>query len=736
MAAESMTSDIENVPMTEEEELQAELALVEEAKAAVAREAAFDTLARSIESRFYQRASRRKTKESEWLKAMEMYLGNLSTTNFAQSDRPFHEITDNSRPYYNIVASKCDIAVAQSVDMQFAGGEKNWSLGASLNSSDPMETERARLMEKEIESQLERCAYGKKTRRAIEDRVILGSGVLKGPVNTGKLYNKYAPVPGTDVWAATPSLDKHPTIEWVNPWFFFPDDSVNEFDKVQDTIEAHPSAAMVLKKWRHHPGFIRSALEEVLTTVPEEYLMQSYTDYTHITDSNPYLFKDKYMVLEYHGPISADQLEMLSIDFPAYDPVNGEYYGEVWVCGGKVIRIELENIEASFEVPYALSTWKKDPSSVFGFGCPLLMKDSQRVAREVWRMILDNASISSAPQLAMHRTYVEPQDGKWELRPGKSWTLLDSSVDVEKAIQFFNIPNTTNYLMPILDVARSMGEEESMMAMMSAGLGGAELQESASGNLMMREAATTIVDFLSEDWDDCVTEKIIRRMYGWNMQYSLRPEIKGEYMVDVRTATEFKNKQMYLRDLERLSMEVTQSPEAAMLINREELFRARLAVMKIPTGTIVRSAEEIERMKQEQAAQPTPESMEMELRKAELEVKTRELALKEAQLQFEQNQQQQREMMDHQERMSANRARELEAQAAVTRTQNEKDTQLLQIAQKMETDSQRNALMEKIAVTNNETKRFQMQVDANNKAREHILTVEEMKLKAEHGTGI
>jgi hypothetical protein len=736
MEAVPMTSEMDDAPLTDEQKLQAELELVEEAKARVARDAAFDSLARSIETRFFQRAARRKTKESQWLKATELYLGNLVRSPSTTSDQPFGGADASSRPYYNIVASKCDIAIAQSVDMQFAGGEKNWSLGPGPNNRDPNNSERARLMEKEIEAQLERCGYGKKTRRAIEDRVIIGSGILKGPVNTGKLYTTYAPIPGTDTWMPTPSVDKTLSIEWVNPWFFFPDDSVNDFCKVGDTIEVHPCSAIELKKWRHHPGFIAEALEEALKAKPEEYLIQSYTDYSHITDTNPYLFKEKYMVLEYHGPISADELAMLSIEPPAYDPVNEEYYGEVWVCAGKVIRIELENIEASFEVPYALSTWKKDPSSVFGFGAPLLMQDSQRVAREVWRMVLDNASLSSGPQLAMHRTYVEPQDGSWELRPNKAWNLLDSAVDVEKAIQFFNVPNMTSQLLPILDVARGMAEEESMMPMISAGLGGADVQESASGGLMMREAATTIVDFLSEDWDDNVTEKLIRRSYGWNMQYNPLADIKGEYVVDVRTATEFKNKQMHARDLERLSMEVSQNPQAAMLVNQEELYRARLAVMKIPYGTIVRSNEEIAQIRAQQAEQPTPESIEMALREREIAVEERKLALQESTLEFERQQQQVREMMDHQERMSANRARELEAQAAVTRTQNEKDTQFLQLAQKMENDKERNALLARIAITNNETKKFALQLDANSKARKDLLTIEEMKIKNKMGTGI
>lgn len=734
MAAEDTISDREPT----EQELEAALALeAAEKRLQEEREEAFDALARSIETKFFNRARQRGAKEAQWRKSMELYLGNLSIEQFVSSDTPFTDTSTGGRPYYNLVANKCDIAIAQSVDMQFAGGEKNWTLGPSKNSSDPVENDKARAMEREVETQLEHCSYGRKARRAIEDRVILGSGILKGPVNTGKLYTMYAPLEGDPaVWVPQPAVDRAPSIEWTNPWFFYPDDSVNDFNKCEDTIEVHPSSIFDLKKLLNHPGFIPEAVEEVLKTQPELYFNDSYADFGSITESNPYLFRNKYMLLEYHGPITASQLEKLSVEPPAYDPIDSQYYGEVWVCAGKVIRVELENIEASFEVPYALSPWKKDPTSVFGYGSPLLMKDSQRVARETWRMILDNASLSSGPQVALHRTYVEPQDGKWEMQPGKAWNLLDSSVDVDKAIQFFDVPNMTGNLLPILDRADVMAEQESMTPMLAGGLQGADVADSATGQLMLREASTTVLDFLSEDWDDNVTEKIIRRMYGWNMQYNPNPAIKGNYTIDVRTSTEYKNKQMHIRDMERLSMEAQQNPQMAMVINMEELTSARLAMMHLPTGSIIRSPEEIAAAKQQAAQQPNPDSMKMQVEMEKINVEKAKLALEEKKLQFEQTLQQQREVMDYQERQQANQARMLEAQATVIRTQNEKEIQFLQLAQRMETEAERNRIMAQIAVMNDGTKRFQAQATAEARARDQLLTIEEMKIKTREGTGI
>lgn len=690
-------------------------------------------LAESIQSKFQERAKRRKNKEAEWIKSHELYLGNLAVKNSISYENPHGTGNSDNRPYYNIIRNKCDIAIAQSVSMQFAGGEKNWSLAPAINTTNPEDVEKARMMEKEIASQLELCSYGKKSRRAIEDRVILGTGILKGPVNTGRMANNYEYKDG--VWVPSIEEVKHPYIEHVSPWFFYPDDTVNEFCNSTDVLEAHPWSRLTLKKYASHPGFIRSEIEATLAEKPEDYYENSFTDYGKITESNPYLFNDKYLAIEYHGPVSRTALDVLGIE-PAYEAEDDEYYGEVWVCQGRVIRIELENIEASFELPYGVSVWIRDPGSLFGFGAPQLMKDAQRVARETWRMILDNASSSSGPQVAMYKNFIEPADNRWDLAPQKIWYLTDPGVDINKAIQFFNVPNVIDNLMPVLDASRAFAEEESNTPMISAGMQSPDMVESATGALIMKQASTTILDFLSEEWDDNVTEKIIRRMWAWNMQYSDKEEIKGNYRVDVRTSTEYKNKQQFIRDIERLSMEVKQDPELAMIVDRAELMRARLAMMHLPSSTIVRSPEAVAEIASKAAQQPNPDMMKIELEQQKLALEAAELKLRNLELEFNARQQHTREQWEHEEKMSANYARTVEAQAMVIRTQNEKETQMLQLAARMEEGDKKNAILREIAMMNNETKTFLKSLEENRKMREAMLTQEELKIKVEQGSGI
>src|SRR5690606_14815180 len=156
-----------------------------------------------------------------------------------------------------------------------------------------------------------------------------------------------------------------------------------------------------------------------------------------------------------------------------------------------------------------------------------------------------------------------------------------------------------------------------------------------------------------------------RRFYAWNMQYNPKEDIKGDYVVDVKSSSEYKNKQMHIRDLERLQMETAQNPALAGWIKQDALARARLHLMKIPDRAMVRTSEEYAAWQQEQAQQPNPEMIELQMKAADSARADRELALKEAQLQFELQQSQQREMWEYEEKMGSNRARELETQAQV-----------------------------------------------------------------------
>lgn len=701
-----------------------------------------DALASKITDLFLDRANKRGTKEAEWDQAQRLYNSPLQGSTLGYGETPFEDSpTGRRRPEPNIVRTKCDTAIANCVSLQFAAGDKNWDIFPPANTTDPSVAQACRLMEKEIQAQLDETKYGLHSRRAMEDRVILGTGVLKGPVNTGHMHLKYEKA-ADGQWVPRVTSNHIPKVCQVPLWRFFPDDSVADFSESPDVIEIHPMTSIELSTYIKHPGFDGEAIKRILkgdravAPIKAKAYNESLERITsEMWARNPYLYKDRYIVLEYHGPVTYDEADKLGLT-PTYESPTNEYYGEVWVCCGKVIRMELENIEGYYETPYSVATWKRDPTSLFGYGHPLLLADPQRVVTQAYHMILDNASLTSGPQVAMYQKYIQPIDGDWTLAPNKVWLLTDASASIDNAIQFFNPTNVIGNIMPVLQLARQFAEEESATSAIAQGLQSPQNQESATGTLLMQHASTTLLDFLAEEWDDQVTEKLIRRMYAWNMQYNPKEEIKGDYHVDVKSSSEYKNKQMYIRDLERLQLETAQNPGMAMVVNQDELVKARLQLMHLPSNRIIRSEEEIAAAQQAAQQQPDPAMMELQIKQEELAMKKQELQLKAAQLQFEMGQQQQREQWEHEEKMGSNQARLAEANAQVLKARSLVQVEMLQMAQKDQQFAQRLLADKELAVLAQQSEVFIKSMEESRKLQENDLYNKELNIKLATGSGV
>lgn len=672
-----------------------------------------ESLAYSIESKFRHRATQRRAKEGQWLRSSELYYGKLAVTgSYISPESPFELRSYADRPDVNIVRSKCSIAIAQTYSMQFGTGNKNWDLWPSKGNKEVDASDKADAMSAAIEEQLDTSGYTSVCWKAMRDRVVLGTGILKGPTSVGNLVRTYEQLPNSDTWVPKLVVDYTPELVYVQPWFFYPDETVEDHKNLNDTIEIHPLSPLELKKLTQHEGFRAQDIECVLEKKPEEYKDTNWQEFAKLSENNANLFKNKYLVLEYQGPITRTQLDQMGIE-PCYDSKNDEYYGEVWVCEGKVIRIALESIEASFRPPYYMSVWEKDPASVFGFGVPLMMEDAQRVVNETWHMILDNSYMSSGAQVAMQKHMVEPANGKWELGPGQIWYLTEAGVTVQEAMQFFNVPNNTEMLIPVMQIAQGFAEEESGIPLITAGLNSPQAVDSATGQLVIQQASTTLLDFMSEEWDSCITEPVIEAWYAWNMQHNDNPNIKGSFSVDVRTSSQYKNKQMHIRDLEKLSVESAQNPELAAWVNQPALQRVRLSAMNIPDASIIKTEEQYAADKQAAAEAQGPDPAIMQL-----QLEARKIALEEAKLAFEMKQQQQREIMEHSEKMEATRARLIESEARVTVSQNEKEIEILKLAQRSEETAAKILSGERIALANIQTQTFHKSLEDARAQRE------------------
>lgn len=704
-----------------------------------------DGLASAIEEKWRKAASDRNVKEEEWRRATRLLLGNKSSYR-GNTLETQNSGTNRVRPDHNLISEKCKIAEAQLWSQQFSGGNKNWDIKPSPRPDvEPRQAaDAAKALESEIYDQLNATKYGPKARQAIANLVRLGTGILKGPVPSLKpkrVYESTQAPDGTLVAIPKYRSQAAPEVYSVDPWMFFPDMSVNDVCDLEWAIEIHPMNKIQFAKLEASEGFFDDVIRELLKSGPEEYNAEYFSDVRAQTDSGENYLRNKFAVIEWNGPISLDQASALGLE-PTYDSLDNSYMGEVWVCNGRVIRASLEAIEGAYELPYMACVWEKDPNSPFGFSLPLEMEDAQRIHSATLHMILDNASISSGPMILLNKEYVEPVDGSWELAAHKLWNVTDSTcTDISQVFKEYIPSNVTGSLMPILQLAQQWAQEESGINLIAGGMGGAQVGgDSATGMAILQQAATIVTDMKAESWDDYITQKLIDRMYHWNIQYNLRPEYANfDFEVDVRSSTELRNKQLQIANLEKLSVEAAQNQELQDHISTDNLTRARIAMMRLPEMGIIRSPEEVDQIRQERAQQPQPPDpnmVKLQVEQSRVEMERERLAFEREKFQFESTKQLEQLRLEEMVQLEQIEARKIDAQSRVLQVQTEERIAMLQLAARSEADRAKiMATLEKENMVD-QRERFLAGIELSDRAQDRMIAEKEMDLKKQTGSGV
>jgi len=693
------------------EALQAEIASEQE-KVEAERVAFFSQLAKEIEGKLSSRMSRKGVKQNQMIESMRLALGNLSTYDWIDPDNPFAEPQRADTFKVNIVNQKCQAALSQVIAFQFAGGDKNWQLRApqviNVDPSDVEQTQqqaqapldpeqvvgyRMGLMEAEMDNHLARTDYALEVRKAMRDWVYLGTGIMKDPVNLGKLnknYTKQQTSDGTLIRVPSFDMEYLPCAYRVNPILFFPDDSVNSIKDAEDSIELHPKSKSQLRELLYNPGFIKEQVALALKEAPKSYTQSPLTEQNAITGGGLNLLKEKYIVMEFHGPVSGADLAMAGKE-AYYESEDDVYFAEVWVVNGRVIRFELSNIEGCRSVPYEVAVWEEDPGSIFGFGIPMLIRDEQYSLNATFQMILDNAGVSAGPQVIVDTTIIRPAEGGLECTPWKVWYTNEYGADVSKAMSFVNVPNNFEGLANLFSLLKQVADEASSINLLTSGLGtptGAG--DNATSMAIMNQNASSPLFFKAEVWDDNITKPLLNAIYDWEMQYNPNDSIKGSFVVDVRTPTQLLRNTQEQQKLERLSMEISQGSPLGEWIKMDGLLNARIRLMHLPASGIIKSPEEVAQDRANaQPPPPDPKLLEAQAKMEANQIAMRRLELDSEKIKQEMGIQFEKLKMELAVQMETNRIREVEAMASVRKADLDFQSSMAQLASRSEADRAR-----------------------------------------------
>jgi hypothetical protein len=465
----------------------------------------------------------------------------------------------------------------------------------------------AEAMLMEIDDQLVECDYNGEIRKVIHDAAVMGTGVIKGPMVTRRTRKawrqKKDPVTGEKMYVMEIVDELRPASFRVDPRFVWEDptcgDDVKKGRGVFELAEINDKQVRDLAK---QPGYIKAQLREVIEQGPMRSAALYEIQRTEIDKNNSEDGKS-FQHWIYWGDLDRKDLAAAGVEVGDEDDPLLSISGCVEMINDVVVRAYLNPLEDG-SIPYDFYPWEKVTSSARGYGIPYLMKSQQSVTNSAWRMLMDNLGVTSGPQIVVKRGAVTPADGQWTLTPRKFWYLTDDSIDVNKVFASFQFDNHQAQLAAVIEMAEKIVDQETATPMMAQGQQGSA-PETVGGMQLLMNGANVVLRRLVKQFDDYVTKPHIRRYYDYNMAYSEKDEIKGDFQIDARGSSA-----LIIRDIQNQAftnlLAIGGNPAYAEMIDRKKLFEKALRAQQIDPRDVMLTDEQIEENRKANPPQPDP----------------------------------------------------------------------------------------------------------------------------------
>jgi len=462
---------------------------------------------------------------------------------------------------------------------------------------------RCKAMQDEIDDQLTECQFNSEGRKLLHDCAVLGTGILKGPIVVNRVHKAWSPMKeGGDasVYVLEETEEKRPASEAVSPWNVFVDPSCGADHHAGIGLFEHSKVTgKQLRELIGQPGYLEHQIAKVLQEGPSDHSYESEHETRSRSDSGAKnIDEDAYDLWEYWGEFKPEDLRTAGVDVP-----NGStesVSGCVIMVNQTVIKGFLNPNETG-GLPYDFIQWEKVDGSVWGYGVPFLMRPSQRVLNAAWRQLMDNSGMTVGPQVFVKKRGVAPADGRWEITGRKVW-LVDDDVNPADAFHAVDIPNHGQEIHQIIETAMRFADEEASVPQLAQGEKG-NAPDTVGGMTILMNSSNVILGRMVKQYDDCITRPHLRRYYDWNMAYSDKANIKGDFTVDARGSSALLVRDMQSQSLLQLG-QFQASPLIAPLVNWQEWFKQVLKLQHLDPTDIMKTEAEIAQLSQQPPQPP------------------------------------------------------------------------------------------------------------------------------------
>ena len=460
--------------------------------------------------------------------------------------------------------------------------------------------DRMQAMQTEIDDQLVECRYNAECREMIWDAAKLGTGVLKGPMVVRRAKKHWRDMDGVQVLAI--SAEHRPASKRINPWMVWPSpDCGSDLVRAEYFWECDYMLAREIRALAGLAGYDEEMIEQALSSEPTRMNAGYGKDGTRLdrytaTDSS------LYEVWEYNGEVPRDLLDCMQCEIP--EGMGGASLSAAVVFVNDLpIKAVLNPLDTG-DLPYDFFQWTKTGDSPWGIGIPRMMAWQQRVVTAAWRATMDNAGDSAGPQIIMNKK-VQPADGVWELSGRKIWINVDDSAPANQAFSQFQLQSRQQELANIIELALRFSDMETGIPVLFQGEQG-KLPETLGATNIMVDANNVSLRTRVRVFDDQITVPHLLRYYDWNMQYSERDDIKGDYQVNARGVSVLLEKDQQAQSIIQL-WPLLADPDVAQQVDKAKLAKHLFAAHRLD---VLKSEDQIkqdqEQQQTQQGQQPDP----------------------------------------------------------------------------------------------------------------------------------
>ncbi len=389
--------------------------------------------------------------------------------------------------------------------------------------------------ERWIDDKLQECGYNAELRRLVDDAARLGTGIMRGPIPTVRVSRK---VEGGQVVMVQ---DIVPESRCISPWNAFPDPACGDnIHNGQFFIEHDMLTEKQVRELQIDPSYLASAIEKVIEEGPR-------TNASTVIAMAPHESNDKsaarYHVWYYHGFLSVEDLVAMGC---SCGELQGGVAAVVTIINDTPVKAHLAPLSAG-RFPYDVMCWQRTAGSPWGIGIARQIRACQSILNATVRSMMENAGLSSGPQIILGRGSIIPADGQWTITPRKVWLLKpDADIpDVTKAFNAVQIPSIQQELLETVNFCLKMAENVTGLPILLQGQQGPTgVPETVGGMQILVANASSLLRRMARIFDDSITKPHVTAYYDWMMEFGEDDSIKGDFHVVPRGSSALVAKDM------------------------------------------------------------------------------------------------------------------------------------------------------------------------------------------------